>query len=276
MHNEEVLVGKIKQLPRRQRIRKALLFVSLLLFPVTLYYFSPAIILNSAAEGIVNASLMVFGLMFLSALFVGRLWCGWACPAGALQEFASPINDKRTPSGKFNWVKWIIWIPWFGLVIALAISAGGYHAVDPFYSFETGVTLALPLDGGGPPWYMIYYIIVALFLGLALIFGRRAGCHTICWMAPFMILGRKIRNLVKWPALRLQADPGQCSDCMRCTRNCPMSLDVHQMVQRGDMEDSECILCGNCVDGCSKGAICFSFSSGRQASVEAPSVARSG
>jgi len=269
-------VVKIEQLPRRQRIRKALLLISLLLFPVTLYYFSPAIILNSAAEGIVNASLIVFGLMFLSALFVGRLWCGWACPAGALQEFASPINNKRTPGGKFNWVKWIIWIPWIGLVIALAISAGGYHAVDPLYNFETGVTLALPLDGGGPPWYMIYYIIVALFLGLALIFGRRAGCHTICWMAPFMILGRKVRNLVKWPALRLQAEPGKCSDCMTCTRSCPMSLNVHQMVQRGDMEDSECILCGNCVDNCTKSAICFSFSSGRQVDVEAPAVARSG
>ena len=35
--------------------------------------------------------------------------------------------------------------------------------------------------------------------------GRRAGCHTICWMAPFMIIGRKLRNLVAWPSLRLTA-----------------------------------------------------------------------
>jgi len=110
---------------------------------------------------------------------------------------------------------------------------------------------------------MIYYIILALFLGLAVVFGRRAGCHTICWMAPFMILGRKIRNLVKWPALRLKAEPDKCSDCQRCTRSCPMSLDVHQMVQRANMEDSECILCGNCVDTCPKDAIHFSFSAGR-------------
>ena len=80
---------RIKQLPRRQRVRKALLFVSLLLFPVTLYYFSPVIIVESAAQGIVNASFIVFGLMFIAALFVGRLWRGWACPAGGLQEFGS-------------------------------------------------------------------------------------------------------------------------------------------------------------------------------------------
>jgi ferredoxin-type protein NapH len=35
-----------------------------------------------AAKGIVNGSFISFTLMFLSALFLGRLWCGWACPAG--------------------------------------------------------------------------------------------------------------------------------------------------------------------------------------------------
>jgi hypothetical protein len=43
-------------------------------------------------------------------------------------------------------------------------SAGDYHTVDPFYQFESGARMVLPLDAGGPPWYMIYYIIVGLFL----------------------------------------------------------------------------------------------------------------
>ncbi|MFZ5915878.1 MAG: 4Fe-4S binding protein [Chloroflexota bacterium] len=256
-------MAKVKQLSRRQRYRKALLFASLLLFPVTLYYFSPALILQGAAEGIVNASALVFGAMFLASLFVGRLWCGWACPAGALQEFGAPINDKPVARRKLDWIKWAIWLPWIGGIVALAVRAGGYRAIDPFYQLEGGATLAIPVDGGGPPWYLIYYIIVALFFGLAVIFGRRAGCHTICWMAPFMILGRKLRNLLRWPALRLAADPDRCTDCGACTRNCPMSLDVSGMVQQADMEHSECILCGNCVDGCPSDAITFSFSAGR-------------
>lgn len=56
---------KVRQLPRRQRYRKALLFLSLLLFPVTLYYFSPMLILQGASQGIINGSFIVFGLMFL-------------------------------------------------------------------------------------------------------------------------------------------------------------------------------------------------------------------
>ena len=95
---------KIRQLPTRQRIRMALLFLALLTFPITLYYFSPVMILGGASEGVINASFIVFGLMFLASLFVGRLWCGWACPAGALQEFAAPINNKPSPGGKLGQV----------------------------------------------------------------------------------------------------------------------------------------------------------------------------
>ena len=53
--------------------------------------------------------------------------------------------------------------------------------------------------------YITYLTVVGIFFGLAVLAGRRAGCHTICWMAPFMIIGRKIRNLAAWPLLRLVA-----------------------------------------------------------------------
>jgi polyferredoxin len=82
-------------------------------------------------------------------------------------------------------------------------------------------------------------------------------------MAPFMILGRKTRNLFRWPALRLQADEEACIDCGRCTRECPMSLDLNEMVHAETMENSECILCGSCVDTCPKDVIRYTFSGGK-------------
>jgi len=81
-------------------------------------------------------------------------------------------------------------------------------------------------------------------------------------MAPFMILGRKIRNLFRWLSLRLRADADACIDCERCTRECPMSLDVHGMVRSAAMENSECILCGSCIDICPKDVIHYTFNSG--------------
>ncbi|MCU0523110.1 MAG: 4Fe-4S binding protein [Anaerolineae bacterium] len=253
---------KIKQLPARQRIRQGLLLLSFLLFPVTLYYFSPALILQGASEGVINGSFLAFSLMAGAALFLGRAWCGWACPAGALQELAMPANARRVPRGKVDWIKWAIWIPWIALIAVLAVGAGGYTSIDPFYQIEGGATLAIPA-GDGPPWWMIYYIILLLFAGLAAAIGRRAGCRTVCWMAPFMIIGRWLRNRVAWPALRLVADPAKCTQCLTCTRGCPMSLEVHEMVKRAAMEDAECILCGTCVDGCPQKAITYAFSRGK-------------
>ncbi|PKM79413.1 MAG: hypothetical protein CVU88_05935 [Firmicutes bacterium HGW-Firmicutes-13] len=57
-------------------------------------------------------------------------------------------------------------------------------------------------------------------------------------------------------------DTAKCSGCRRCNDRCPMSLDVADKVRRGLMADSECILCGECVDGCPKGAITFAFGTG--------------
>ena len=245
-----------RQLPARQRVRRAPLLIALLAFPITLYYFSPVLILQAASEGVINASLLVFAAMFVASLFVGRLWCGWACPAGALQELAAPANN-RPVSRRLDWIKWAIWLPWLAGIVFFAVRAGGYRTVDPFYQLAGGVTLAQDF------WAYIYYIVVGVFLLLALLAGRRAGCHTLCWMAPFMILGRKLRNLGNWPALRLKAVTERCINCQRCTQACPMSLDVNGMVQRGVMEHSECVLCGSCVDTCPKKVIGYSFSKGK-------------
>ena len=110
-----------------------------------------------------------------------------------------------------------------------------------------------------PTGYVIYYTVVGTFMTLALTLGRRAGCHTICWMAPFMILGRKISNRLHTPALRLEADSARCKDCKACTKACPMSLDVNAMVRLGTMENSECSLCGTCIDGCNTKVIRYAF-----------------
>ena len=130
----------------------------------------------------------------------------------------------------------------------------GYNRIDLLHLTESGVSVDEPLK------YITYYAVVLIFVGLAAIIGRRAGCHSICWMAPFMIIGRWMRNRVGWASLRLVANASACSECLTCTKNCPMSLDVHAMVQAEQMEHAECILCGTCVDNCSKKAIRYSFS----------------
>ncbi len=244
----------LRQLPLRQRVRKSLIILAFLTFPITLNYFSPYLIVDGAMQGIVNGSLIMFGLMFLSSLFLGRAWCGWVCPGGGMQEIIEPINRTPVNGRKVDWIKWAIWVPWISLIVWMVIRAGGYVRVNFLHLTDTGISVDEPLK------YIIYYLVVLLFVGLAAFVGRRAGCHTVCWMAPFMMVGRWLRNRLGWASLRLVSTPSSCTSCKQCNQHCPMSLDVNAMVQRGDMENAECILCGTCVDQCARNVIHFSFS----------------
>lgn len=238
---------------KRQSIRRAILLISFLLFPVTINYFSPYLIIDGSSQGIITGSFIAFTLMFLSSLFLCRAWCGWGCPANGLQQSCSMAVDKKTRGGKVNWAKYFIWVPWIGIIAFAAISAGGYNSVKPLYMTENGISVAEPAN------YTIYFIVVETIVALSFTAGRRAFCHYGCWMAPFMIVGRKIRNFIKWPSLGLTANKDKCINCKTCSKNCPMSLDVNGMVQKESMENSECILCGTCVDGCPKDAIKYAF-----------------
>ncbi len=247
----------------RQRIRKALLILSFLSFPIIMNYLSPYVIIDGASQGILNASPLVFGVQFLAALLFGRLWCGWVCPAGAIGEICQPVNDRPVSLKKVDWIKWAIWVPWLGIIAASLIAAGGYKTVNLLLDTQNGISVAGSVDRPIIIAYIIYYFVVGIFVALSFFVGRRAGCHALCWMAPFMILGRRLRNLPAWPSLRLKADPQRCSDCKTCTSNCPMSIDVNALVQSGRMEHNECILCGTCVDQCARHAIVYSFSAGK-------------
>jgi len=239
----------------RQNLRKGIILIAFLLLPVTLYYFSPYIIIQGASEGVMSGSFIVFAALFLSALFLGRGFCAWFCPLGGIQE-ASFLAKNKGVNNRFNWIRYIIWVPWMGLIIYMAVAAGGLRKVDFIYQTVYGISVsdisALPM----------YFTIVFLTVILSFAVGKRGFCHYVCWISPFMIGGRKFRNLFKWSSLRLEAEKDKCVDCKTCTKNCPMSLDVNRMVKSRKMENSECILCGTCIDNCKEGVIKYSFSKG--------------
>jgi len=250
-------MATIRQYPKRQAMRKAVLFLLFLFFPVVMNFISPYVIIDGTLQGIISGSFIMFGVMFVLSLVFGRLWCAWVCPGAGMEEACFMVNDKPARGGKLNWIKWGIWFVWIGVIAFAAISAGGYRKVDFLHLTETGISVDEPFK------YITYYMVLIPIFLLSIFAGRRAFCHYGCWMAPFMIIGRKIRNALNTPALRLVAEKDRCINCKKCTQGCPMSLDVNGMVQAGSMENSECILCGNCIDTCPKNVIRYSFSRGK-------------
>jgi polyferredoxin len=239
----------------RQKVRRAAVIASVALFPVTLYYFSPFLSLAGLSVGVVSGSVVVFALLFLASLFLGRAFCAWVCPAGAVQEIVRGFGGRKVNRARIRWVKWVIWGPWVLALVLMTFRAGGVRSLDFTWQTWNGISVA------DMPGLIALVSVGGLFAVLALVVGKRAGCHTICWMAPFMIMGRTLRNRFAWPSLRLSARAESCTGCGTCTRSCPMSIDVHEMV-KGSMENADCILCASCADGCPQKAVRITFSSG--------------
>lgn len=239
------------KITKRQLVRKRITYISFFLFPATFIYFSPYVIVGATAQRIMSGSFFMFSLLFLSALVLGRAFCGWLCPLGGAQDMLSPLSKRYVKKG--NLIKWLLWTPWIIAIVVVAFRKGGYDSIDPFYGTTHGFSL------GNIYTAIAYMAVLALVLGSFFVAGRRSFCHHICWIAPFMILGRKVRNMLKIPSLKLIETKNDCVNCHLCTKNCPMSLDVEHMVLNSKMENAECILCGSCADVCRKECIQLKF-----------------
>lgn len=232
-----------------QKIRIALATLSMILFPLTFYYLSPALSIMGPAEGLLTGSLIVFIMLFISSIFLGRVFCSWLCPAGAIQDQLIKSRSKKVNIKKAGWIKYLIWVPWIITILFIFRRSGGIKGIDFFYQTEMGISISRPEAS------ILFGIIVLLFYFISISFGRRAACHSICWMAPFMILGKKLGEVLKVPSLRLKRKSSRCTGCKQCSEVCPMSLAVEDLAENRDMSDHNCILCGKCVDACSSNVI---------------------
>ena len=239
---------------KRQNVRRLLLLISLLMFPVTIWYFSPAVIINGMAQHILNGSFFVFLGMLVFSMFFGRVFCGYLCPAGGLQECAAAVNPKPAKQKKRDIIKYVIWTLWMAAVIITFILGQNDVTIDFFFMTDHGISVAQIYD------YIIYYGVVLIIAAPALIHGKRASCHYICWMAPFMVIGSSIGRFLHLPRLHIEADKDKCISCGKCTRACPMGLDVKELIKNNsNAKCTECIQCGACIDECPRSGLKYKF-----------------
>jgi polyferredoxin len=140
---------------KRQKVRRTLLLISALLFPVTLNYLSPYLVIRGGFEGVLSGSALLFAGQFLTALFFGRAFCGWVCPFGTLHHFFSWRSRPRTAREKVerNRYRHLYSLKYYlllALLVAAAIGTLQTGLLDPIplvsRSFTTAVwpTVNLP------------------------------------------------------------------------------------------------------------------------------------
>ena len=239
----------------RQKIRKGIAYLALLIFPLTLNYFSPYLSVIAAMEGIVAGSVLVFMLMFLTGLIFGRGWCAWVCPMAGLSELTNGINGKVVNRGKLSIVRYSIFTIWLSTIIVFLVLKGGIVGVEPLFMSENIVSV------DGPFKYITYYMVLALFILPNLLIGKRASCHSMCWMSPFLEAGFFVGRFLRLRQLRIVCASEGCIRCKKCNVVCPMSIKVMDDVAGRSIKTKDCILCGECVDSCPKDVLKFGFRS---------------
>lgn len=237
----------------RQKTRRIIIYLSLMLFPITLNFFSPYVSIDGAFRGILSGSVLLFAVMFLTAIFFGRAWCAWICPMAGLGEIGMSINNKNVPVKKLKIIRYSIFTIWFGILVTGFILSGGIKQINPLHLTDNGISVDQPMK------YLIYYIVLFTFFALNIVLGKRGACHSICWMSPFLVAGSKIGRVLHLPQLRIKADVEKCIHCKKCDIKCPMSINVSNEVNSGKIESFDCILCSECVDVCPKKVLQFNI-----------------
>lgn len=239
---------------KSQKIRKTILFLSFLLFPIFYNYISPIIMIEGASNNIFSASLLYWILFFISSLFIGRAACSYICPMGAVQTIVdSVIGQKYKKIKGLHIDKYIIFIIWIGAFLGVTISSGGFKDINLLYNTEK--VFSVDSVGG----LIRYYIIVSVPLIFATFFGRMGFCHYFCPFSVFSIMGVKISKAMKLPTLHIESDSQKCIGCKKCEEVCPLNNQVSIMVRQDTFNNESCELCGECCTACKQGAIkrCF-------------------
>ena len=233
----------------RQMIRRVIVLISLMLFPLTFNYFSPYISIDGALIGVITGSLLIFIIQLISAIFLGRLWCAWLCPVAGLGEAVKGINNKNVKVKKLKIVRYFVFSLWFTLLVFAFIMAGGIKGINPWHLTESLISIDEPIK------YITYYLVLAIIFLTTILLGRRGFCHSLCWMSPFMVFGQWLGAKLRIPRLKIASEADKCINCLKCNRVCPMSIDVREELKIGHVASSDCINCCECVDVCPKGVL---------------------
>ena len=236
------LAGILVEYPKLRNLRYLFLLASLAVVgfgfggscPCMLKSFDNTLLFITG-NGVKWASLVLFiGLIPLTYVF-GRVWCGWICHFGALQEFIhknSKWNFWKTPKAQkvlfgVQIGVFAIWVLW--LLIAQTSYICKY---DPFVKIFN-----LNING------IVNYIIVGFLIVLSL-FVNRPFCRAIC------PIGFVLGWVARIPYARRLHIKDFCIGCSKCKTRCDKGAIVGEKSIKHRVDANACIFCGECMSEC--------------------------
>lgn len=196
-------------------------------------------------------------LLLIVAFFLGPLFCGKLCPAGAFTEYLSKLVPERL---QINWSNYVeiaplrygmlagyVLAPFFG--VALACSYCNYFLFDLFanyyiHGYFISLTSSLILTA------FLWAIVFGIFTK-----GGRGYCNFMCPVGAVQNLFHYLGSRLGF-TLRMQINQEKCIGCGRCKKRCPMEA-IYDEAGRPKISVHNCIICGCCAKGCPMQAITY-------------------
>lgn len=177
-------------------------------------------------------------LSIVGVLVFGRLWCGYVCPFGFLQDVLTIIRQKlKIPSTHiperakpyFHLLKW--------LVLLLFVFGIGFCDLCP-------VQYIMPsLAGFTMSFDVVGMILAGIIVGICFL-SDRAFCR-------YCPLGTLMGFCNKKSAAKIKKNGSACTHCRACLEVCPMNIQsIYENRENLDVTHPDCIYCMKCIEVC--------------------------
>lgn len=190
---------------------------------------------------------LFYGLLGTNIL-LGRVFCGFLCPGGAVQDMLKlPVKKISLSASVDRVLKWLKYLLAVVMILLVLGAIGIWHNIPLIdslwfwllqHNFQAGnILIAL----------VAFSLVTAIFL-------RRPWCRYLCplgvWMSPFN----------KYSLVKLAYDEVQCTSCHQCSQSCPTG--VRQA--GGGWDSTECVRCLACYSSCQSKAFAFKIKRGKE------------
>lgn len=207
-------------------------------FALLQLFFSGAILgLNAIIGGII--------ILLFYGVFVGRAFCSFVCPMNLVTDFSSYIRYKFKIRGSLftidRRVRYVVLL--LSLLLSFVLGIPAFEAISPISHMHRGLVFGI---GFG------FFIVLAVFLFDLSI--KRGFCGHVCPLGAFYSI------VSKFSILKVKYDLDSCTKCMECKNICP-EVQVLDLITKhsGSINNTECILCGRCIEVCGDNALEFSI-----------------
>jgi len=193
--------------------------------------------------------LATLSVIFFLTLIGPKLFCGWVCPVGAVQELIAMGADRlgiRRIKPRFRTSQsirlglFLIFL-FFSVTAVLRMTANGrvfplniYDHINPFHGFHFEIQST---------WSATIFHFLPFLLTAVLAFKfYRPFCHFVC------PIGLYTQALEAIGIFRVKFDRAACTDCGLCQKKSPCAALPE--ILKGGVLRPDCFACDICIESC--------------------------